>query len=65
MSHSTSSSARHLWVRTAAFLDRVMDDLFSPDDAFAASQGWQVQRSRFSRTYRDPRFDTRTARMGR
>jgi len=63
MSHCTSG--RRLWGRTITVVDRLVTGLFASEDAFAASQGWQVSRSRLSRTYRDPRFDTRTARVGR
>jgi len=42
--------------------------LFRTDDAIAANMGWEVRAGRLglSRTYRDPRFDTRwgSARLG-
>jgi len=53
MRHRTPLRAIAKWV---AVLDIW---IFAADDRDAAARGWKVDRSsRFTRTYRDPRWDT-------
>lgn len=55
----TRSTTAHgsVWQRLDEAAARWAAGLFAPDDARARAEGWQVESSsRWSRTYRDPRF---------
>ncbi|WP_219416691.1 hypothetical protein [Pseudonocardia nigra] len=57
MKKATTASANPTWI--ARILDAVDHALFRAIDLDATARGWQVRRdSWFSRTYRDPRFDS-------